>query len=105
MYVCNMTDLLQTPVKFLPGIGPKRAELLEKELGIATCRDLLYFAPFRYVDKSKVYTVRELESTLAYVQLRGKLISKSIMGDTPKTTRLTPRSQKPLRRPCTEAVQ
>lgn len=89
MYVCNMTDLLQTPVKFLPGIGPKRAELLEKELGIATCRDLLYFAPFRYVDKSKVYTVRELESTLAYVQLRGKLISKSIIGDTPKNKRLT----------------
>ena len=84
-----MTDLLQTPVKFLPGIGPKRAELLEKELGIATCHDLLFFAPFRYVDKSKVYAVRELESTLAYVQLRGKLISKSIVGDTPKNKRLT----------------
>lgn len=84
-----MTDLLQTPVKFLPGIGPKRAELLEKELGISTCRDLLFFAPFRYVDKSRVYTVRELESTLAYVQLRGRLVSKSIVGETPKNKRLT----------------
>jgi len=84
-----MTDLLQTPVKFLPGIGPKRAELLEKELGISTCRDLLFFAPFRYIDKSKVYTVRELESTLAYVQLRGKLISRAVVGETPKNKRLT----------------
>ena len=51
-------NILDTEIKFLPGVGPKRAELLEKELNVRTFSDLLFFAPFRYVDRSKFYAVR-----------------------------------------------
>ena len=60
-----MASILDTEIKYLPGIGPKRAELLEKELGIFTFRDMLHFFPFRYIDRSKVYTIRELEPPMA----------------------------------------
>ena len=46
-----MAHILDTEIKYLPGIGPKRAELLGKELGIFTFRDMLYFFPFRYIDR------------------------------------------------------
>ncbi|MDR1226724.1 MAG: ATP-dependent DNA helicase RecG [Prevotellaceae bacterium] len=68
--------MLDTEIQFLPGVGPKRAELLQKELGVFTFGDLLYTFPFRYVDKSRIYTVKELQQyteELPYVQLRGKI--------------------------------
>ena len=51
-----MQDLLDTDIKYLQGVGPKRAELLNKELNIFTYRDLLYFFPYKYIDRTK-YTV------------------------------------------------
>jgi ATP-dependent DNA helicase RecG len=60
-------------IKYLKGVGPKRAELLEKELGIKTCRDLLYFFPYKYIDRSKIYSIRDIDSNLAYIQLKGKI--------------------------------
>ena len=68
-----MTPLLDSDIKYLPGVGPKRAELLNKELGISTFRDLLYYFPFRYVDRSRFYSVREIDSSSAYIQLRGRI--------------------------------
>ncbi|MBQ5783805.1 MAG: hypothetical protein IIW11_02310, partial [Bacteroidales bacterium] len=56
-----MSDILDSQIQYLPGIGPKRAELLSKELNILTFRDLLYFFPFRHIDRSRVYSIRELE--------------------------------------------
>ena len=53
-----MSSILDSEIKFLPGVGPRRAELLQKELGINTFRDMLYTFPFRYVDRSKFYSVR-----------------------------------------------
>ena len=84
-----MAHILDTDIKFLPGIGPKRAELLGKELGIFTFRDMLYFFPFRYIDRSKVYTIRELQPTMAYIQVRGKIVSTSTAGDSPRSKRFT----------------
>ncbi len=84
-----MDSILNTEIKFLPGIGPKRAELLGKELGIYTFRDMLYFFPFRYIDRSKVYTIRELQPTMAYVQVRGKIVSATTVGDSPRNKRFT----------------
>ena len=52
-----MERLRQTDVKFVKGVGPKMAELLEKELGIRTCYDLLYHFPNQYVDRSKFYSI------------------------------------------------
>ena len=90
-----MAHILDTEIKYLPGIGPKRAELLGKELGIFTFRDMLYFFPFRYIDRSKVYTIRELQPTMAYIQVRGKITNVSSVGDTPRTKRFVATLQDP----------
>ena len=64
-----------TPIEYLKGVGPQRADTLKKELGIFTCGDLLSYYPFRYIDRSKFYKTSELTSDLPYVQLKGKIIS------------------------------
>lgn len=66
-------DVLKTPIEFLKGVGPKRAELLRKELGIYVIEDLLQFYPFRYVDRSKTYKIREVNADMQYVQVLGKI--------------------------------
>lgn len=63
-----------TPVLYLKGVGPQRAELLAKELHIHTCGDLLYHFPFRYVDRSRFYKISELSGDMPYVQLRGRIV-------------------------------
>ena len=68
-----MPQILDSDIKFLPGVGPKRAELLKNELGVSTFRDLLYTFPFRYVDRSRFYGIREIDSSTAYIQLRGRI--------------------------------
>ena len=93
-----MANILDSEIKFLPGIGPKRAELLGKELGIFTFRDMLYFFPFRYIDRSKVYTIRELQPTMAYIQVRGKITSTATVGDSPRSKRFVATLQDPTGR-------
>lgn len=68
-----MSQWLDSDIKYLPGVGPKRAELLGTELGIKTFYDLLYTFPFRYVDRSRFYSVREIDSSSAWIQLRGRI--------------------------------
>ena len=94
----DMPNILDTEIKYLPGIGPKRAELLGKELGIFTFRDMLYFFPFRYIDRSKVYTIRELQPTMAYIQVRGKITSTATIGDSPRSKRFVATLQDPTGR-------
>lgn len=69
-----MVYILDNEIKFLPGVGPKRAELLQKELNIRTFGDLLYHFPFRYIDKTHVYAIRDLSEDLPYVLLKGKIV-------------------------------
>ncbi len=76
-----MREYLETPVEFLKGVGPKRAELLRSELNIHTFADMLSYYPFRYVDRSKIYKVREIESDLAFVQLQGTISGIRILGE------------------------
>ncbi|MDO4735948.1 MAG: ATP-dependent DNA helicase RecG, partial [Bacteroidia bacterium] len=83
-----MSDILDSQIQYLPGIGPKRAELLQKELNIFTFRDLLYFFPFRHIDRSRVYSIREIEPTISYIQVRGRIIHVGIAGDSQKNKRL-----------------
>ena len=66
--------LLSTSIEYLKGVGPKRAELLKKELEIFTFRDLLFHFPFRYIDKSKIYLVADLKPETPSIQLFGKII-------------------------------
>ena len=63
-----------TPIDYLKGVGPNRADLLKSELKIFTYQDLLYFFPFRYIDKTKYHKISELENTNSHVQIIGKFI-------------------------------
>ena len=75
---------LDTAVEFLKGVGPKRAELLQKELGIFTCGQLLNYFPFRYIDRTRFYKINELGSDLPYVQILGRITSKELIGEKQK---------------------
>ena len=68
-------DVLQTPIEYLKGIGPNRANLLKEELNIFSFQDLLYFFPNRYIDRSKFYKINELPQNNSEVQLKGSIIS------------------------------
>ena len=76
-------DFLDTNITYLPGVGPKRAELLNKELNIFTFRDLLYTFPYKYIDRTKFYRISELDPELPYVQIRGKIIRYATEGQGP----------------------
>lgn len=73
--------ILETKIEFLKGVGPLRAELLQKELGIFTFQHLLHYYPFRYIDKSKIHTIAEIDNEQTYIQLKGKLISLETIGE------------------------
>ena len=72
---------LDTTIEFLKGVGPKRAEVLQKELGIYTYADLLGYYPFRYIDRTRFYKVAELDPDLPYVQILGRITSKETIGE------------------------
>jgi ATP-dependent DNA helicase RecG len=69
----TVQDFLDTDITYLSGVGPKRAELLNKELSIFTCRDLLYNFPFKYIDRTKYYKISELDPDLPFVQIKGMI--------------------------------
>ena len=70
-----------SPIEYLKGVGPQRAELLRKELAIFTFGDLLFHFPFRYVDRTKYYTVKEIDAEMPYVQIKGKIVRLTVKGD------------------------
>ena len=73
-------DFLDTEITYLQGVGPKRAELLNKELSIFTFRDLLYYFPFKYIDRTRFYKIAELDPDLPFVQIRGTIKGYSTEG-------------------------
>ena len=72
--------VIDTPTALIHGLGPQRSALLLQELGIATLGDLLHLFPFRYVDRTKFYLIREIEADLPYVQIKGKIIRTEVLG-------------------------
>ncbi|MBO4316290.1 MAG: ATP-dependent DNA helicase RecG [Prevotella sp.] len=70
-----MSNILEQDIKYLSGVGPKRKELLSKELNIETWGDLLEYYPYKYVDRSKVYAITELSPDMAFVQIKGHILS------------------------------
>ena len=76
-----MLDLAQRDVKYLPGVGPARAALLKGELQISTLQDLLYFFPYKYIDRSRIFLIREVDGTMPYIQLKGKILSFEQIGE------------------------
>lgn len=75
-----MASFFKTPIEFLKGVGPQKASLLNKELGIFTYADLLQHYPFRYEDRTKFYKVRELHPEMSNVQIQGQIRSKQLVG-------------------------
>ncbi len=80
LYICYMPQFLDQEIQFLPGVGPKRAELLKNELNITTFRDLIYYFPFKYIDRTKFYRISEIHAQMPYIQVKGKIRSLDIVG-------------------------
>jgi len=76
-----MSHILETPITYLKGVGPKKAAVLEKELGVKVFDDLLSVFPFRYVDKSRIYKIKDVTTDTTYFQLRGKVSNLRSVGE------------------------
>ncbi len=87
-----MNEFLKTPIEFLKGVGPQRADLLRKELGILNYQDLLEHYPFRYVDRSIFHQVKDVLYTDSFVQLRGRIV-QVIESGAPRNKKLIARFQ------------
>ncbi|HET9430886.1 MAG TPA: ATP-dependent DNA helicase RecG, partial [Chitinophagaceae bacterium] len=72
--------ILTSPIEYLKGVGPQRAELLRKELNIFTFEDLLNHFPYRHIDKTKIDLIRDISAQLEYVQVAATLISFEVVG-------------------------
>ena len=73
-------NILDTPLTYLKGVGPKRAEILSSELGLNTFEDLLYYFPFRYIDRTKFYKINELTDFSINVQIKGYITQGKEIG-------------------------
>jgi len=71
----------QTPIEYLKGVGLSRADVLKKELGIATFEDLLRHFPYKYIDRTRFYKIRDIEPELPYVQVIARLTQKEVLGE------------------------
>ena len=73
--------ILDTPVEFIKGVGPSRADVLKKDLGLFTFRDMLSHYPFRYIDRTKYFKINQLSPDSSYIQIIGRVIHKKVIGD------------------------
>ncbi len=76
-----MFDLTTRDIKYLSGVGPQKAALLNKELGIYSLHDLLYYYPYKYVDRSRIYFAHEIDGNMPYIQLKGQIVGFETFGE------------------------
>ncbi|MDR0428897.1 MAG: ATP-dependent DNA helicase RecG [Tannerellaceae bacterium] len=76
-----MIDLDKRSITYLSGVGPKKAEILKKEADISSFEDLLYYFPYKYIDRSRFYKVAEVNDTTAFIQLKGRILSFETVGE------------------------
>ena len=74
-------DILQTDITYIPGIGPRKASTLNKEIDAFTLGDILRYYPYRYIDRTRMYYVHEIDNSSVYIQLKGKIASFEIFGE------------------------
>ncbi len=74
-------SILDTPIEFIKGVGPSRADVLKKDLGLFTFRDMLAHYPFRYIDRTKYFKINQIIPDSQYIQIVGRVISKKVIGD------------------------
>ncbi len=88
-----MTNFFETSIEYLKGVGPQRAEVLRSEFHIYDFIDLIHYFPFRYIDRSKFYNIKEINEDLPYIQLKGKITSITPHLGGKRITRLSARFQ------------
>lgn len=76
-----MPDISNTDIKYLPGVGPKKAEILNKELDIFSVDDLFHYYPYKYIDKSRIFYIHEIDGNMPYIQLKGRITAFEYMGE------------------------
>lgn len=76
-----MFDITNRDIKYLQGVGPQRAAMLDKELNIRSLHDLLYYFPYKYVDRSRLYYIHEIDGNMPYIQLKGEILSFETVGE------------------------
>lgn len=76
-----MFDITTRDIKYLQGVGPQRAAILNKELGVFSLHDLLYYFPYKYVDRSRLYYIHEIDGNMPYIQLKGEILSFETIGE------------------------
>ena len=76
-----MLDLDKRSITYLPGVGPKKADILQKEAGISSYEDLLFYFPYKYIDRSRFYKVVEISGNMPYIQLKGEILSFETLGE------------------------
>jgi ATP-dependent DNA helicase RecG len=76
-----MFDITTRDIKYLQGVGPQRASILNKELDIHSLHDLLYYFPYKYVDRSRLYYIHEIDGNMPHIQLKGKILSYENIGE------------------------
>lgn len=76
-----MTDLKTRDIKYIAGVGPQKATVLNKELGVYSLHDLLYYFPYKYVDRSRIYRIREIDGNMPYIQLQGQIVGFENFGE------------------------
>lgn len=79
--ISAIAPILSNPIEYLKGVGPQRGDMLKKELGIFTFHDLLFYFPFRHVDKTKISLIRDINEQSDYIQVVGRLMSLETMGE------------------------
>jgi len=76
-----MLDLSKRSIIYLPGVGPRKADVLQKEAGIASYEDMLYYFPYKYIDRSRFYKVAEVNGNMPYIQLKGHILYYDTLGE------------------------
>lgn len=76
-----MLDLDKRSIMYLPGVGPKKAEILQKEASIFSYEDLLFYFPYKYIDRSRFYKVVEITGNMPYIQLKGRILYYDTVGE------------------------
>lgn len=70
-----MSNILKQDIMYVNGVGPTKKQILNKELGIMTIGDMLEYYPYKYVDRSRIYTISSLTQDMSFVQIKGRILS------------------------------
>lgn len=76
-----MFNITAQDIKYLQGVGPQRASVLNKEINIYTLNDLLHYYPYKYIDRSRLYYISEIDGEMPYIQIKGTILSFETLGE------------------------